>query len=103
MFPGQGAQAVGMCGTICDEVPKAKPAADGLLACCERLGVDPAAAVYVGDAPSDGAAAKAAGMRAIGVTWGANEREKLDGSFDVLADDVPELTRALRALMLPPK
>ena len=24
MFPGQGAQAVGMCGTICDEVPKAK-------------------------------------------------------------------------------
>ena len=24
MFPGQGAQSVGMCGTICDEVPKAK-------------------------------------------------------------------------------
>ena len=24
MFPGQGAQTVGMCSTICDEVPKAK-------------------------------------------------------------------------------
>ena len=24
MFPGQGAQAVGMCGTICEEVPKAR-------------------------------------------------------------------------------
>ena len=40
-----------------DEVPAAKPAADGLLLCCERLGVDPASSVYVGDSPTDGQAA----------------------------------------------
>ena len=40
-----------------DEVPAAKPAAEGLLLCCERLGVDPASSVYVGDSPTDGQAA----------------------------------------------
>ena len=55
-----------------DEVPAAKPAADGLLLCCERLGVEARHAVYVGDSPSDGKAARAAGMRSVGVLWGAN-------------------------------
>ena len=83
-----------------DEVPKAKPAADGLLECCEKLGVTPAASVYVGDSPSDGKAASAAGMRSVGVLWGANGKAALEDHFDVLVEDVPGLTRALRDLLL---
>lgn len=79
-----------------DEVPAAKPAPDGLLLCCERCGVLPAASVYVGDSPSDGVAARAAGMRSVGVLWGANDEAALRSSFDVLVSDVPALTAALR-------
>lgn len=85
-----------------DEVPKAKPYPDGLFALCRELAVQPAAAVYVGDSPSDGAAAKAAGMRSIGVTWGANPREKLEGNFDIIAADVSGLSKALQGFLLPP-
>ena len=84
-----------------DEVPAPKPAADGLSRCINELGVEAAASVYVGDAASDGKAAKNAGMRSIGVTWGANSAAALEPHFDVLVDDVPELTRALRDMLLP--
>ena len=124
-----------------DEVPAAKPAAEGLLLCCERLSVDPASSVYVGDSPTDGQAAspspspspspsaspsphpkpmarrrnpdpdpgpdpepnqalgqaaRAAGMKSIGVLWGAGEEAALGASFDVVVPDVPELIVALR-------
>ena len=82
-----------------DEVPAAKPAADGLLLCCDRLGVEPSASVYVGDAPSDGQAAKAAGMQSIGVLWGANAEAALSGHFDALAADVPTLITTLRKML----
>ena len=81
-----------------DEVPAAKPAADGLLQCCAALGVEAAASVYVGDSPSDGKAARAAGMRAVGVLWGANEEPALRDHFDVLCLDVPSLMRTLQEL-----
>ena len=82
-----------------DEVPAAKPAGDGLLLCCERLGVPPAESVYVGDSPSDGKAARAAGMKSIGVLWGACAEPALAGNFDVLVEDVPALIKALRELL----
>ena len=41
------------------------------------VGVDPAACVYVGDATVDLLAARAAGMAAVGVTWGAGDPEDL--------------------------
>lgn len=44
-----------------DNVPKAKPNPDGLLLCCEQMGVDPNECVYIGDSPSDGKAAHNAG------------------------------------------
>ena len=44
-----------------DDAPRVKPAPDGLLAQCEAMGWQPARCVYVGDSPSDGAAARAAG------------------------------------------
>ena len=77
------------------------PAADGLLLCCERLGVDPENSVYVGDSPTDGQAARAAGMKSIGVLWGAGEEAALGTSFDVVVPDVPELIVALRDTFAP--
>lgn len=82
-----------------DEVPAAKPAGDGLLACCKVLQIDPAASVYVGDSASDGLAARAAGMKSVGVLWGAGGRKTLDGNFDELVDDVPALIVALRGAL----
>jgi len=82
-----------------DEVPAAKPAADGLLECCEVLHCNPEASVYVGDSPSDGKAARAAGMMSIGVLWGANPKSKLLEDFDVLVADVPELIVELRKML----
>ena len=79
-----------------DEVPAAKPEADGLLLCCQRLGVEPENSVYVGDSPPDGQAARAAGLKSIGVLWGAGEEATLTASFDVVVPDVPELIIALR-------
>ena len=84
-----------------DEVPKAKPQPDGLLLCCEKLSVRPEDSVYVGDSPSDGKAARAAGMRSVGVLWGANDETALRDSFDTLAEDVPALILALRGLLAP--
>ncbi len=54
------------------DVARPKPAPDVVLECLARLGVAPAAGVYVGDAESDLVAARAAGVEFIGVgdgTW----------------------------------
>lgn len=49
------------------DVARPKPHPDVVLECLARLGVAPAAAIYVGDAPSDLAAARAAGTRFVAV------------------------------------
>jgi phosphoglycolate phosphatase len=48
-----------------DEVPEGKPAPDMILAACERLGVPPEEAVYVGDEVVDAVAGRAAGVREV--------------------------------------
>jgi HAD superfamily hydrolase (TIGR01509 family) len=53
-----------------DEVSRSKPAPDGILLTCQRLGVQPVTAAYVGDAPNDLLAARAAGVVAIAASWG---------------------------------
>lgn len=60
-----------------DNVPAPKPHGDGLLLCCEEIGVEPSECVYIGDSPSDGKAAEAAGMSFIGVSWGSHSMENL--------------------------
>jgi phosphoglycolate phosphatase len=45
-----------------DTVGSSKPDPEGLLAIAEELGVDPGAAVFVGDSESDATAARRAGM-----------------------------------------
>ena len=53
-----------------DEIEHPKPAPDGLLLACDRLGVKPAHAAYVGDSPLDLEAARNAGVLAVGAAWG---------------------------------
>lgn len=52
-----------------DEVDHPKPAPDLYLAACAGLGVDPADAVALEDSPTGVAAARAAGMRVVGVPY----------------------------------
>ena len=78
-----------------DDVPKPKPYADGLLQVCKELKVDPKQCVYIGDSPSDGQAAKAAGMPGIGVTWGAHAEAKLAPHFSQICRSVDELASLL--------
>jgi HAD superfamily hydrolase (TIGR01509 family) len=53
-----------------DEVEHQKPAPDGILLACAALGVEPAAAAYVGDSPGDLGAARASGALAVAAGWG---------------------------------
>ena len=73
-----------------DDVPASKPAPDSYLAAAAALGVDPAACVAVEDSVWGLRAARAAGMRAIGVTT-TSPRSALDGAEQILAG-VHELT-----------
>ena len=50
-----------------DEISRGKPHPDGYLAAAARLGVDPSACLVFEDAPAGIDAAKAAGMRVVGV------------------------------------
>lgn len=54
-----------------DEVLHAKPAPDGILLTCDRLGMAPTRAAYVGDSGPDMEAARAAGALAVGAAWGS--------------------------------
>lgn len=78
-----------------DEVPAAKPSPLGLLQLCKELNCPPAACVYIGDSPSDGEAAKAAGMFGIGVTWGSHPVETVTPAFERVVHSVDELQREL--------
>ncbi|HSS74654.1 MAG TPA: HAD-IA family hydrolase [Gaiellaceae bacterium] len=80
-----------------DEAPRGKPHPDQILLALERLGADPNQTAYVGDAPFDVAAAKAAGVHAVGVTWGGiHTRERMEAEGpDAVVDTAEELYAAL--------
>ena len=59
-----------------DEVPR-KPDPTAALQIARDLAIDPAQIVYVGDSSVDMRTAKAAGMPAIGVSWGFRSAEEL--------------------------
>ena len=74
-----------------DETTEHKPHPAPLLLALDRLGADPADAAYVGDSPFDMQAAKAAGVYAIGVSWGRiHGPEKLTDA-DVVVHEADEL------------
>ena len=78
-----------------DETQRQKPAPDPLLLALDRLGAQAADAVYVGDSPYDMAAASAAGMDGIGVTWGGVHGRELLGEATVIVGSAEALLAAL--------
>ena len=80
-----------------DDVERHKPDPDGLLLALERLDADAESAAYVGDAPFDVQAAKAAGICAVAVTWGGiHGRDRLEPSEpDALVDRPGDLLGVL--------
>ena len=74
-----------------DETAHHKPHPEPLLLALERLGVGAADAAYVGDSPFDMQAAKAAGLYAIGVSWGRIHAAEKLVEADVIVDRPEEL------------
>ena len=60
-----------------DEAVRAKPAPDGPLEVARMLGVEAGRCAFVGDAPADVKAGRAAGMVTIAAGWHAVYREKV--------------------------
>jgi 2-phosphoglycolate phosphatase len=80
--------------TVLGEEDAAAPKPDprGLLRAAASMRREPWWCVYVGDSHPDCQAAHAAGMRAIGVTWGIHPRQDMtDLGFDTLVDSAVEL------------
>jgi pyrophosphatase PpaX len=80
-----------------DETERHKPDPEPLLLAAARMSADPRQTAYVGDSPFDIRAAKAAGMFAVGVTWGRiHERERLEREApDALAETAGDLLAIL--------
>ncbi|MFK0121024.1 HAD-IA family hydrolase [Streptomyces sp. NPDC090994] len=60
-----------------DEVARAKPAPDIVLKAMELLGADPGRTVMVGDAVTDLASARGAGVTAVAALWGETDEATL--------------------------
>jgi pyrophosphatase PpaX len=78
-----------------DETERHKPDPEPLQLGLARLDADAADAAYVGDSPFDMKAARAAGMFAVGVTWGRIHGRNSLGDADVVVDTAEELLAAL--------
>jgi len=76
-----------------EDAPRKKPFPDPLIVCSERLGVSAPKCVYVGDSHVDIRAANAAGMMAIGVLSGLDDRETLMAEKPhMILESINELT-----------
>lgn len=89
-----------------DDVPAAKPDPHGIRVALERLGTQPARAIYVGDTLSDALAARAAGVQPVAATWGRRsdpqgfaDRAAAQGARVVHHPD--EVSSLLQSLRLP--
>jgi N-acetyl-D-muramate 6-phosphate phosphatase len=79
-----------------DTTPHSKPHPEPLWAAARRVGVDPAACIYVGDDRRDVEAAQAAGMRSVVVRWGyLNGGDPENWQADRLIDRPRELLELL--------
>ena len=78
-----------------DDVTHPKPDPEGLLKALRRFQVRPERAYYIGDTVHDMRAAKSAGVRGVGVTWGAASRTMLESEAPYHICDTPEQLRSL--------
>jgi pyrophosphatase PpaX len=95
--------AVGLEGLVAvaaalEDTAEHKPSPVPLLHGAALVGAAPGECAYVGDAVVDVLAARAAGMTAVAVTWGAGERPALEAAGP---DHVVETVDDLQALLLP--
>lgn len=73
-----------------------KPAPDSVVYAMERLGVDPDEMWYVGDSVQDVQTAHAAGVNCAAVTWGFQDRSRLEAEHPTtLVDTTEELRKIL--------
>lgn len=80
-----------------DDMPAPKPDPRGLHQILELAGCGPQRAVYVGDSRTDLETARAAGLKAIAVTWGAHSRVELEAlGFDALVDEPSQMFTLLK-------
>lgn len=78
------------------DVSQQKPHPEGILKAIRLAGATAAETFHVGDQSQDTQAARAAGVQAIGVTWGLRNDEELRASSpDLIFSDVAELARYL--------
>lgn len=78
----------------CDTCMNHKPHPEPVERALALLQVPAAEAVFVGDSPHDIASGRGAGVRTVGVTWGAFAREEMEScGADVVVADVTQLTR----------
>jgi pyrophosphatase PpaX len=78
-----------------DETDRQKPDPEPLLLALDRLRAKPADAAYVGDSPYDMQAARAAGVFAVGVSWGGIHDGAALEDADVVVDTAKELLAVL--------
>jgi phosphoglycolate phosphatase len=84
-----------------EDMPAPKPDPRGLRQILEVAGCAPQRAVYVGDSRTDLQTARAAGVRAIGVTWGAHPRVELEAlGFDALVDAPSQVLTLLKGSLM---
>lgn len=81
-----------------DDVRAPKPDPHGLELAVGRMGVDPAAAAYVGDTRSDMQAARAAGLRPVAALWARDPEDRARHARRV-ADVDPVLLHEPRDLL----
>lgn len=81
-----------------DEISRGKPDPEGYLTAAHRLGVQPANCVVVEDAPAGLEAARAAGMRSIGVASTYAPDALRAASFCIARLDQIEVTSAPHAM-----
>ena len=62
---------------VADDTANHRPHPEPLLLAASRVGVLPENSCYVGDTVHDMQAARAAGMKGIAISWGADSREVL--------------------------
>jgi pyrophosphatase PpaX len=73
-----------------DQTEHHKPRPEPILEALRRLGRDASGTCYVGDSPFDLQAAQAAGVDAIGVSWGASTAEELRAEHPVAIARTPD-------------
>jgi HAD superfamily hydrolase (TIGR01509 family) len=78
-----------------DDVVHPKPDPEGLRIALERLGAAANRSLFIGDTVHDMRAARAAGVRSVGVTWGAASRIQLENEGAAYLCDTPVQLRTV--------